>query len=66
MSGVTVTIDGLNIICGEAADASCVSNEGTVIFRDTQFYNHDGLPGAASQIINTGTIRIEGTTKFED
>jgi hypothetical protein len=63
--GVTVTFDGLRIICGEAADASCVSNEGTVIFRDTQFYNHDGLPGSASQIINTGTIRIEGTTNLK-
>lgn len=64
LPGKTVTIDGLNIICGEAEDASCILNEGTLILRNMQFFQHDGIPGSASQIINTGTVRIEGTTNL--
>lgn len=65
LPGVTVTFDGVRIICGEASDASCVMNEGTVIFRDTQFYNHDGMPGTESQIVNTGVVKIEGNTNLQ-
>jgi hypothetical protein len=63
-AGVTVIFDGLKIICGEGAEAGCVLNEGTVTFRDTQFYDHDGLPGTASQVSNYGVIHIEGNTNL--
>jgi hypothetical protein len=65
LPGVTLTLDGIRIICGDAQDGSCVLNDGTAVFRDTWFYNHDGMPGTASQIINTGVMHIEGTTNLK-
>lgn len=60
-----VVFEGFNVICGESESAACVHNAGETTFRDIQFFSHDGGLTNASQIINTGTINIEGTTNLK-
>ena len=65
-SGTTVVFDGLRVICGSSMDAACVQNAGDATFRDVEFFSHDGGLLPAVQILNTGTLRIEGTTNLKE
>jgi hypothetical protein len=65
LQGTTVTIQGLYIICGNADTASCIQNAGTVILRDAILYDHDGIPGTETQIVNTGVMIIEGGVELK-
>ena len=63
--GSNVILEGLHVICGESEDASCIQNAGILVLRDANLYNHDGEPGTASQVVNTGELRIEGQTNLK-
>ena len=65
-SGSQVKIEGINIICGDALNASCVRNEGDLTLKDVSLFTPSGGGGNISKLENLGQLTIEGVTNIKD
>lgn len=65
-AGKMVTIKGLNIICGDVNNGSCIRNEGNLTLQDVNLFTPLGGGGSQSKLENTGDLIIKGTTNIKD
>ena len=65
-TGAKVFLEGVNIICGDADDASCIMNAGELTLKDVNMFTSSGGGGNTSKIENKGDLIIEGNTNIKE